>query len=289
LINGAQPCNVFWQVGSSATLGTYTSFTGNILALASITVTTGASVNGRALARTAAVTLDNNNIFFSSCVAGTTSNPDNTPIIPGTGGGSTTPAPPVACVDRTAPRIVWIDGGAKVTDAGGLASIVVDQVDTFNANVTIPTFLPGATLVLVAGAPIDPLLQWGFGVVATDLCGNVAVWDPVQFTIAANETVTLDGITRIEHLVTIENEGLQALIITVNGVGRTVWLDRTAARTINIGGMMSPGDDNTITFEAFGFGTRAGLRRCDAVGDAHAGNRRVCDAAGDATITVHPK
>jgi hypothetical protein len=60
LANGAKAANVFWQVGSSATLGTGSVFKGNILALASITVTTGATVEGRLLARTAAVTLDNN-------------------------------------------------------------------------------------------------------------------------------------------------------------------------------------------------------------------------------------
>lgn len=60
LIGGAQAANVFWQVGSSATLGTSTIFNGTILALASITVTTGAAMNGRALARTGAVTLADN-------------------------------------------------------------------------------------------------------------------------------------------------------------------------------------------------------------------------------------
>ncbi len=63
LINGADACNVFWQVGSSATLGTDTSFQGNILALASITLDTRANIlNGRALALNGAVTLDTNNI-----------------------------------------------------------------------------------------------------------------------------------------------------------------------------------------------------------------------------------
>ena len=52
--------NIFWQVGSSATLGTGSSFQGNILALTSITLTTNASVNGRTLARNGAVTLDTN-------------------------------------------------------------------------------------------------------------------------------------------------------------------------------------------------------------------------------------
>jgi hypothetical protein len=62
LANGASADNVFWTVGSSATLGTYSIISGNILAVASITVTTGVTINGRALARNAAVTLDSNTI-----------------------------------------------------------------------------------------------------------------------------------------------------------------------------------------------------------------------------------
>jgi Ice-binding-like len=62
LVNGAKAANVFWQVGSSATLGTFSTFRGNIMALASITVTTGVTIKGRALARTAAVTLDTDTI-----------------------------------------------------------------------------------------------------------------------------------------------------------------------------------------------------------------------------------
>ncbi len=58
MINGGSGCNVYWQTGSSATLGTGTSFLGNILALASITLNTGATLGGRALARSGAVTLD---------------------------------------------------------------------------------------------------------------------------------------------------------------------------------------------------------------------------------------
>jgi len=62
LIGGAQACNIFWQVGSSATLGTGTDFAGNILADQSITLNTGASVDGSALALFAAVTMDNNKL-----------------------------------------------------------------------------------------------------------------------------------------------------------------------------------------------------------------------------------
>ena len=62
LINGAQASNVFWVVGSSATLGANSTLQGSILALTSITVTTGTTLNGRALARNGAVTLDTNTI-----------------------------------------------------------------------------------------------------------------------------------------------------------------------------------------------------------------------------------
>ncbi len=68
LINGASACDVFWQVGSSATLGTGSDMAGYILAQESVTLTTGASLTGAAMARTGAVTLDDNNI--TPCDAG---------------------------------------------------------------------------------------------------------------------------------------------------------------------------------------------------------------------------
>ena len=70
VINGGNQCGVMWQIGTSATLGTTTSFVGNLIALSSITLTSGASIIGRALARNGAVTLDNNNISFAPCNAG---------------------------------------------------------------------------------------------------------------------------------------------------------------------------------------------------------------------------
>jgi hypothetical protein len=62
LINGASACSVFWQVGSSASLDTTTSFAGTIMALTSISLNNAASIAGRALARNGAVTLINNRI-----------------------------------------------------------------------------------------------------------------------------------------------------------------------------------------------------------------------------------
>lgn len=65
IINGGQNSNVFWQVTSSATLGTTTTFAGNIIALTSITLNTGATVSGRVLARNGTVTLDANTVSLS--------------------------------------------------------------------------------------------------------------------------------------------------------------------------------------------------------------------------------
>ncbi len=67
LSGGATAEDVFWQVGSSATLGTTTTFAGTIMAQASVSLDTGATLNGRALARTGAVTLLSNPVNVPSC------------------------------------------------------------------------------------------------------------------------------------------------------------------------------------------------------------------------------
>jgi hypothetical protein len=99
LTNGAQPCNVFWQVSSSATLDTTTTFVGTIMANTSISLNNGASIAGRALARTGQVSLINNQITApTACSAATVSGPTPTPRpastpkpgvvqAPGAGGG----------------------------------------------------------------------------------------------------------------------------------------------------------------------------------------------------------
>lgn len=78
LTNSAQACNVYWQVGSSATLDTNSIFVGNLLALTSITDAGSSNVNGRLLARNGAVDLENTTITKSSCLAGTTGGPSLT-------------------------------------------------------------------------------------------------------------------------------------------------------------------------------------------------------------------
>ncbi len=66
--SGGNGPNVFWQIGSSATIGTYTTFVGNIIATTSITMTTGATTTGRLFALNAAVTMDDNTAFAIATV-----------------------------------------------------------------------------------------------------------------------------------------------------------------------------------------------------------------------------
>jgi hypothetical protein len=96
LTNGAQACNVYWRVGSSATIGVNSTFIGRIYALTSITANTGAKIDGQLLARNGAVTLDSNTITNNLCTtAGTTTTtaPSSATTTPdGTGNGSQLPA-----------------------------------------------------------------------------------------------------------------------------------------------------------------------------------------------------
>lgn len=104
-VNGGQPCNVFWQVTSSATLGSGSSFVGTILALTSITMNSGVTMDGRALARNGNVTLINDTITRSTCstaapsptatpTASPTAAPSPTPTAQSTTGPTAGPTPP---------------------------------------------------------------------------------------------------------------------------------------------------------------------------------------------------
>ena len=85
LVNGASPCNVYWQVGSSAVLGTTTAFQGTLMALTSISLNSKATVVGRMLARNGQVSLIENTLTRPLCATGPTNPPPGeTPGGPGT-------------------------------------------------------------------------------------------------------------------------------------------------------------------------------------------------------------
>jgi hypothetical protein len=133
LIRGAQACNVFWQVGSSATLGTGNRFVGTIMALTSTTVDTGTTVTGRLLARNGAVTLDDDVINQPTCSTPTTTTTTTSP-----GGVTTTTTPGSATTTTTAGGA----GGSTTTTAPG-------------SGATTTTTAGGATTTTVA-ATVPP-------------------------------------------------------------------------------------------------------------------------------------
>jgi hypothetical protein len=105
LVNGAQACNVFWQVGSSATLGTGTHFVGTVMAAETITANTAATIHGRLLAGTAAVNLDTNTITTSDCASS----------VSGSGGGTETTTP--------VERLALVEAGVPVTTIAPLPPV----------------------------------------------------------------------------------------------------------------------------------------------------------------------
>lgn len=162
LQNGAQACNVFWQVGSSATLGTDSFFKGNILALTSATLNTGANVEGRVLARNGAVTLDGNIVTKATCAV-----PPSPPAPPVPAPSSSfTPVPPLISVKKVPSPLVLPSGPGSVTytytveNVGYIYLIDVTLVDD-KCN---PSFVSGDTN---GDSQLDMEEKWIYGCSAT--------------------------------------------------------------------------------------------------------------------------
>nr|WP_275937211.1 ice-binding family protein [Streptosporangium subroseum] len=165
LTGGAQECNVFWKVGSSAALGTNSSFTGNILALNSISAGSGAAVKGRALARTGLVTLNKNTVTPSACQTppGTEQAPSGTaevppgamqaePCLPGQGGQFAFTIPVDVLSTAIPPGSVAFFGtgpllGGPQFDAGGqIVPTAVDPCQDAGQGIVAPgTTAPNTT------------------------------------------------------------------------------------------------------------------------------------------------
>jgi hypothetical protein len=155
VIGGGQSSNVFWKVGSSATIGTTTSFVGDILALTSITLNTGANIAcGSALAHNGAVTLDTNNVAIKKLA------PCATPLLP---------VPPIVVPPDTVPVVIPPSGVPVIVPPGtvippGGTPVVIPPgtvVPPGSVPVVIPPGVfpvpPGGTVVVVPpGTPIPP-------------------------------------------------------------------------------------------------------------------------------------
>lgn len=162
VVNGGIDCNVWWSIGSSATLGTTTSFVGNILAQASITLSTGATLSGRALAQTGALTMDTNVIGLTNC---TVQQPTNTP---------------------TATNTLPADATATNTPGGGVTS-----TNTPGEGVT-STNTPGGGVTSTPGAGTTNTSTPGTG--ATSTPGAGAASTNVQGSSNAQAGLSVSGL-----------------------------------------------------------------------------------------------
>jgi hypothetical protein len=150
MLNDAQSCHVFWQVGSSATLGTDSTFVGTIMALTSISAKTGATVEGRALARNGSVTLDDN--VFTNVTCATTSTVSPSP--------STSPSDTATATPTVTPPATSASGPSATTPAAASTTPAIDREAATTPASTASGEVAGETLT-ISGASGGPLANTG--------------------------------------------------------------------------------------------------------------------------------
>jgi Ice-binding-like len=195
MINGGSPCNVFWQLGSSATLGTDTSFLGNILALASITLTTRVSVIGRALARNGAVTMDTNVVSREQCR--TISQSTSTPVPP-------TQIPPatataIAAATNTAiaaPTSTAIAAATNTAVAAPTATAIAAATNTAIVAAT-STAIAAATRTAVVAATSTAIIAATSTAVAAPTSTAIAAATSTAIAAATNTAIAAPTATAI--------------------------------------------------------------------------------------------
>ncbi|KQR01869.1 sortase [Arthrobacter sp. Leaf145] len=213
--NGAQACNVFWQVGSSATLGTASSFKGTVLALTSITAQTNAVVEGRLLARNGQVSLDTNVVTAPACVT--------TP---------TTSAPPAtATATPTATETVTETETATAT-ATPTATETVTETATATATAT-----PTATETVTETATATPTATETVTETATPTVTETATATPTETvteTATATPTETVTETATATPTATSTDGAIPVQSAPLAGTGRNQGTNvDTAARVSN--------------------------------------------------------
>jgi hypothetical protein len=153
LINGAQPCNVFWAISSSATIDTTSTFVGNILAQASISVNNGAHLFGRALAK-AAVTLINDIVDATVCAGAL-------PPGPGPAPGACPTLPTITTIPSQVIPTLPVNGsvavgftisGSVIADALGVTATSSDTTLVPQSAMVITKGVGGARVLTIFGA-----------------------------------------------------------------------------------------------------------------------------------------
>ena len=271
LINSARPCRVFWQVGSSATLGTNSHFVGHIFALTSITANTGATVQGQLLARNGAVTLHSNIITNAIC------SDSSAPAIYVS--KTATPGSLVGTGTVTYTYVVINAGNVPLSDVSVIDDMV-SPVSYVSGDTNSDTLLqPGETWIFRATATIS--------VSTTNIATATA--GATESTVTATSTVTVTvaapapaihvvkmaspkslthgpgWITYTYHVTNPGNVALSAVSITDNKIGKLAYVSGDA----NHDGLLQPGETwvyrarvwirSTTTNVATALGTGGGI------------------------------
>ena len=256
-VNGTSSCNVYWQVGSSATLDTGTSFIGNIVALTSISLLTDADISGRALARNGAVTMDTNTITNMVCsvtepeatATPTEANPEEstatptavtpteTPVpatsttVPAT--ATTVPATATAVPATSTPTNIPATPGPGSSSGGPEATVPVPTATLPDSQTPVPTLeipveqpqLPATpTEVTVTGSgSTETVEQTPSATVEADSTAQVAAATPVLQVPVAWPTSTTVPEVGAAGSVTFPNTGSQGPVVlsTSSGMSTT--------------------------------------------------------------------
>jgi hypothetical protein len=178
VVGTGSKCNIFWQVGSSATLDTTSTFEGTIIALQSISMNNGATLNGRALARNGAVTLINDTIDATGCAG-----------VPAPGG--------VGLFKVFSPSTIAV---------GGVSTLTITLTNTNAADATLAPFtdnFPGG--LVIAGTPNAATTCGGAGA-PTATPGGSAVTLPAGHTIPGG-SIAIPGFCTLTVDVTAPSGG----------------------------------------------------------------------------------
>jgi hypothetical protein len=172
LIGNASACNVFWQVGSSATLGTDSTFVGTAVALTSVTATTRAAISGRLIARNGAVTLDSNTVTRPVCAAAVASpSPSATATPSPTASPSTSPAATASPSSLTSPTAT-----PAVPSPASTPTLVAVPTTTGGTGLTdVPVAGPAAPVPAVPPSTVTSLPRTGSPLAETAAAGWLAM------------------------------------------------------------------------------------------------------------------
>jgi hypothetical protein len=243
MINGGSNCNVFWQVGTSATLGTTTAFVGDILASASITLNTNATLGGRAIALNAAVTMASNTVTPCAPLACPT-------ILVTPSAGTPTVLPPGVVGTPYTPQTITASGGAApYTFAVSIGSLPGGMG------------LSGATAntVNISGTPTTPGL-FVFTITATDSNGCTGSQQysiqvpsgPECPTIALNPTaLAAAAVGSVYNQTVTASGGLPPYTFSLSGVLPTgLAMNQTGPTTVAIQGVPTATGSFSFTITA---------------------------------------